>query len=107
MSKFRHTVTLLRAPVVTSTYGNQGRDWSLATETPSPASVQWANSSEDVSGENRVTTRMKLYLPHGTDLDPTDRVRYGGEVYRVDGDVETWAPRHVKALLLKVTQEVG
>ncbi len=112
MSKFRDTVTLLRAPVVTNPYGNSGRDWSLATATTVPANVQGPSGqglsgSEDVTDENRVTTRWRLYLPGGADLEATDRVRFGGDVYEVDGQVLARRERHVRALLLRVEQEVG
>ncbi len=106
MSKFRDTVTLLRAPVVTNPYGNSGRDWSVATAMTVPASVQWDRGSEDVADENRLTTRMKLFLPAGSDLAATDRVRYRGKDYEVDGDVAPWRT-YVFARLTRVTQEVG
>ncbi len=107
MSKFRDTVTLLRAPIVTNPYGNSGRDWSVATERTVAANVQGPSGGEDLAEGNRVTSRWRLFLPATADLAPTDRVRWKGEVYDVDGEVFARRGRHVKALLARVEQEVG
>ncbi len=107
MNKFRDTVTLLRAPIVTSAYGNSGRDWSIATETASPANVQGPSGGEDFGEGDRVTSRWRLFLPGGVNLEPTDRVRWNGEVYEIDGEVFARRDKHVKATLARVTQEVG
>ena len=104
-----HTVTLLRAPVVSGSYGSQVRNWGAATSTPNVAAfVQPQSSSEQVANEQRVVTRWRIFLDPWADLKAADRVQFDSETFEVNGDVETHRgpagqAHHLEALLLKVT----
>lgn len=102
------TVVRLRAGTVADGYGNPRRDWTTATEASFPADVQPTASSEDVVDQDRTVTRWRLFLGPYAELLATDRVRWDGAVYEVEGDVERWKRRgvlhHTEAVLIKVTQ---
>lgn len=100
---------MLRAPLVTGPYGGQARDWAAAQQhTLDGVTVQPLSSSEDSVDQTQTLTRWRLYRPGRADLLATDRVRWGGVEgdLEVDGDVERW-PSYTRAVLRKVTQEVG
>jgi head-tail adaptor len=94
------SVTILRAAPVADRYGSESsrqRDWSTATETAARAHVQPGTGQPGVSGEttgdrDRVTTSIRVWLPAGTDITATDRIRYDGDVYEVDGQPLKWKP---------------
>lgn len=103
-----HTVTVLRATTTEDDYGNPVRNWGSATQTTvAGCSVQPVQSMGMDPGEvtvNRQTTisRWRLYAPDGTDVQSTDRVRWDGDVYDVDGEPQRWdfpPLSHVTALL--------
>lgn len=82
------TVTLVWPP---------GRDWrgdplpGPGTEIPvEGCMVQPNGSSETTAGKDTVTSGLALWLPAGTPIDPTVRVRYGGAEYAVDGKPGRW-----------------
>ena len=79
-----HTVTLLRAPVGTDAYGNEGeRDWSAdPTRTDvTGCSVQPAGSDEYNVDRESVVQRFRAFLPGLPDVESTDRAEYAGDVY--------------------------
>lgn len=68
-------------------------------------SVQPLGGTEDTGAGDLVVTNLTLVCPPGTDITATDRVRWGGSVYAVDGPPEPWAdrlgrPSHVQAQLI-------
>lgn len=69
-------------------------------------SVQPASSSEQTDQRDTVTTSWRVFLPGGTDLAATDRVRWNGAEYEVIGEPDRWAPdgqdHHVQAQLRRV-----
>ncbi len=90
-----HTITRLRAPFKTDTYGNESseRDWDQATELPvAGCSVQGEPSSEFTRDRNSVTIRKEVYAPVDADLLSTDRVRWEDNTYDIDGEPQ--AERH-------------
>ena len=99
---------VLRAPLVARPYGGQTRDWAAAQSHDLAGTVQPLSSAEDTVNQDQTLTRWRLYRPGRADLLATDRVRWAGveSDLEVDGDVERW-PRHTRAVLRKVTQEVG
>lgn len=107
--KLPHYVDVVRAPLVSGSYGGTVRNWGAATTTSGvPAFVQPQTSSEQVADAQRVVTRWRIFLGPYADLEPTDRVVYGGDTFDVDGDVETHrgmsgGDHHLEALLMKVT----
>jgi len=84
----RHTIGVLRAPLVDDGRGNQARDWSAAVEKPS---YGWAidSGSTDVDTENREGAAIEYTLrgPYGADVLASDRVRLMGGLYVVEGSV--------------------
>jgi hypothetical protein len=99
-----HVVTVLRAPEGSDNpYGNQDRDWDAATEIQvTGCSVQPVQGDEVTVGRDTVVSRWRFYAPDGTDILASDRVRFEGDVYEVDGEVQRWdfpPLSHVTALL--------
>jgi hypothetical protein len=98
-----HVVTILRATTTEDPYGNPVRDWDAATQTQvTGCSVQPVQGDEVTVGRDTVVSRWRLYAPDGTDLLASDRVRFEGDVYEVDGEVQRWdfpPLSHVTALL--------
>ncbi|MFQ6194872.1 hypothetical protein [Streptomyces sp. NPDC000405] len=85
---FGETVTVLRA-------GATGRD-IYGNDLPGPAVEQLvrgcviapAGTPDEVTGgRDTVTEALTVYLPAGTDVRPTDRMRIRGEVFEVHGAV--------------------
>lgn len=84
-----HTITILRAGLVTDAYGNEGteRDWANATPTTVPGcSVQSEPSAEFTRDRDAVLIRKEVFAPPATDLTATDRVEHDGHTFDVDGD---------------------
>ena len=99
-------ITRVRAPLVSAGYGNQQRDWTAATSTTFV--VHWSAKAEQevVGDEARTVSRAKILGGPDLDLEPTDRVLFGGITYEVDGDVMLSFQRgqlhHVRAFLRRV-----
>lgn len=74
-------------------------------------SVQPGASAESTDRGELLVSGVTLYAPPGTDLAATDRVRWLGDVYEVDGTPDEWhdqggTPSHVQARL-KLVQGQG
>jgi hypothetical protein len=106
-------ITRLRAPLVSTGYGNQARDWTAATSTGfyvhwSSASGSSARGSVEVIGdEPHIVTRAKILGGPDLDLEATDRVTGpDGATYEVDGEVmpsyQRGALHHVRAFLRRI-----
>jgi hypothetical protein len=100
-------ITRLRAPLVSSGYGNQARDWTAATS--QLFLVHWSPTSvsEVVSDEPQTVNRIKLLGNPDLDLKATDRVvGPDGNTYEVDGEVMLSFRRgqlhHVRAYLRRI-----
>lgn len=92
---FTEPVTILRAEPVADRYGSQSsrqRDWSTATETETKAGVQPNVNSETTGDRDQLTTAIRVWLPAGTDITATDRLRYDGGTYEIDGKPMPWKP---------------
>lgn len=102
------TVTRLRGRT-RDRFGNwQGTD----TETDIPGcSVQPASAIESTDRGEMLVTSVTAYLPPGTDITATDRIRWLGSTYEVNGTPAAHAtragvPSHVVAEL-KLVQGQG
>lgn len=101
------TITRLRAPLVSSGYGNSTRDWPNATS--QTFYVHWSTQSttEVVGDEPQTVTRGKVFGGPDLDLLATDRVQFQGDTYEVDGEVMRSYQRgqlhHVRAFLRRIT----
>jgi hypothetical protein len=70
-------------------------------------SVQPRQSTEATDLRNTVTTGLVAFVPAGADIAATDRIRWNGTVYAVDGEPAAWddlngAPDHVEVALRRV-----
>lgn len=85
------TVTIVRPTTAPGpdVYGNDVPGSPVETEVPGCA-VAPAGTSEDAQGRDQVSTGLSVWLPHGTDISATDRVRVRGQLYEVSGTPETW-----------------
>lgn len=91
------TVTRLRGRL-RDNFGNlQGSDEEL--DIPG-CSFQPLGGTEQTDRGEAVQSNAALYLPDGSDLTATDRVRYGSSVYAVNGPPSVWPGSHVQALLV-------
>lgn len=83
---FPHTITILRAEAA-DRYGNSG---GVAETAEDGWSVQPLLGEEIVADRDTVTTRKRATRDRASGLRSTDRVRFAGNVYEVDGDVQFW-----------------
>lgn len=100
-------VTVLRATATEDDYGNPVRDWTTAAVVEvRGCSLQPLTGAEVTIGRDTVVPRWRLWAPAGTDLLASDRVRYDGVAYEVDGEPQRWdfpPLSHVEALLRKAS----
>jgi hypothetical protein len=107
--RFRDEVTRIRAGVLPSPDGgDSGEDWSegAVSEQDYPADFQPLSTTEDVVLQQRTESTHRVFLPAGADVLVTDRIRYGGVDYKVDGEPERWKLRgvdhHVEVFVFRV-----
>lgn len=101
-----HTATIVR-PVGYDQHGDPLPGDPTET-TVTGSSMQPAGSAEDTDGRDTVNSRWTWFAPPGTDLRATDRVRWRGHMYEVDGDPQPWdddrgRPHHLEVQLRRVT----
>lgn len=78
----------LRAGQILDSYGDPTESWETPNETLLPrALVQHDSSTEtELAKSDEVETEWVLFSPGALDIVPTDRIRVGDRVWRVDGD---------------------
>lgn len=101
-----HTITVVRPP-------QRGRNGDPVPGTGSETDVDGCSiqprTSDELTGQrNTVITGLIAYIPAGADIRPTDRIRWRGDLYAVDGDPTVWddlagTQDHVEVLLRRVT----
>lgn len=111
--RFRDTITRLRAPDVTGPDGATiPGDWTSVTDgqllkVDYPAEFQPLGSTEDIVAQQRTDSTHKVFLPEYADVKSTDRIRFFGVDYQVDGEPEVWRRsgrnHHLEVLLFRVT----
>lgn len=85
------TVTIVRPGAATrDSYGNDVPGAATEIDVPGCA-VAPRTSSEDVTARDQVIEGLTIWMPAGTDVRPTDRVRRRGVLYDVEGDVGEWS----------------
>ena len=88
------TVVVLTGATVAGPYSDATTriDWTTPAETPVAGVLcEPRPSSEPVQdARNAVTSGFTLYLPAGTVVDSTQRVRVRGVDYEVLGDAQDW-----------------
>jgi hypothetical protein len=107
--KLRDRVSILSAgDLAEDSHGNPVVDWENAAVKVEPAEVVPVSSSENLSAQDTVTTRWRVFLLPMTAADSSSRILWRGLTYEVDGDVELHTdsrsrPHHREALLLRVS----
>lgn len=105
------TVTRLRAPTTTGPDGAPLQNWKAAEASwnkvdYSGGSFQPLGSTEDVAAQQRTESTHKWFAPADADVLPTDRVRFAGNDYQVDGQPELWringTDHHLEVLCFRV-----
>ena len=109
---YGETITRLRATASTDRFGAAARDWSAPAELAIGSVQVQSVSSQDPTEVGRApgVVRVRVISRPGTDLDllRSDRVRWGGVVWLVDGDVarhkrpSTGVLHHAEAVLRRV-----
>jgi hypothetical protein len=88
------TITRQRATATVNVYSGQSDalNWSSpSTLTVSGVLVAPAGTTEPLEvGRSEVDTDLTLYLPHGADVRPLDRVVVRGVTYDVQGERGDW-----------------
>lgn len=82
------TVEVLAGSSTTDRYHNTVTDWTTPTATAVAGCRMVPVPGDEVL--DRVTRRWVLYAPLGTALTAASRIRYGGVVYDVTGEVRRW-----------------
>lgn len=106
------TITRIRAPMATDSYNNPVRDWGNAVETPltgwrvQPVQGSRRNVADTIPRDG-LEKRRRAFGPPGVDLLPTDRVRWKGVVWVIDGDVDAWGSptgqlAHTEVMLVRM-----
>lgn len=96
MIQFEEQITVLRPAAATNSRGDLVVDHGDPTEIPGPAwGVHIQPLSQNESHDQRRSTAVtaaRLYTAAGVDLDVlhTDRIRWNGDTWFVDGDVARW-----------------
>uniref|UniRef100_UPI0026F45B7A hypothetical protein n=1 Tax=Nocardiopsis sp. YSL2 TaxID=2939492 RepID=UPI0026F45B7A len=99
------TVTVLR-PVGTDRHGDPLPGDPAETDSPG-WDIQPASTSEDTEGGDTVEEEWTAIGPPGADVRATDRVRWRGLEYQVEGRPEPWPdergqPHHIEMQLRRV-----
>lgn len=85
------SVDRLRGTETTDEYHNTVIDWDTPTAaTITGCSVQPGGGFQVDDAREAITTLYIVWAPEGSDVLDTDRIRYAGTVYDIDGSVERW-----------------
>lgn len=107
------TVTRLRAPTITGPDGVPIINWDSAEAGWSKVdytgcSFQPMTSTEDVVAQQRTESTHRVFMPAAADVLATDRLRFDGLDYQVEGDPEKWRIRgHEHHLEVRVFRVAG
>ena len=108
--RYRDFVTVVRAPVTTGPDGAESIDWTVPdselTTVEYDGEFQPISSAEDIVGQERVQSTHKAFLPADADVAATDRLRFLGADYWVDGAPEAHRhrgrPHHIEVFCFAV-----
>lgn len=104
---FYDTVTVVRPGGSPSPDGGDPiPNWATATTIDYLGEMQPLNTSEDVVGQQRTESTHLAFLPPNADIKPTDRVRFQGLDYEVEG-IERWrafdTDHHIEVRCFRIT----
>lgn len=106
------TVTRLRAPLVND-QGTRVRDWSDESKLDqlpiAGCSVSPFSAIENTAGGDTETTTYEVHAPTNADVVDTDRIRWNGADYEVDGMPALWSTptRSRSHLSFRIVRQVG
>lgn len=106
--QFRDQVDVLNAAdLPVDGHNNPVPDWDQVVGVREPAIVQPVSSTENITAEQVVISRWRAFLLPLTTATATSRLRWRGDVYEVDGDVQLFPdlrgrPHHREAFLRRV-----
>ncbi|WP_425836958.1 hypothetical protein [Microbacterium sp. PA5] len=84
----RHSIVVVRAPLVDDGRGNETRDWVNATETTLHGwAVDAGSTIEDETNRDGSAVEYTIRGPYTADVVATDRVRLLGGLFQVTGGV--------------------
>lgn len=84
----RHTIEILRAPLIADDRGNEDRDWENQTITESHGwAVDAGATTEDIANRDGSSIEYTLRGPYAADVLSSDRVRLAGDVFLINGAV--------------------
>lgn len=85
-------VVIERPTWKTDPRNNKIADWDdlESSTTVDRCSVQPGPTEENLDRRDGVLIQWTAYLPAGTDVEATDRVRYQGVPYSIDGEPARW-----------------
>lgn len=85
------TITVVRPGSVVGTdgYGNDVRGADVETDVAGCVVAPRA-STENVEARDQIVEGLTVWLPAGTDVRATDKIRRGGVLYEIDGAPGAW-----------------
>lgn len=88
----RKTITIQRAPRMTSTYGDNVPNWSgtLVQTVVTGCDVQPGTTQEYLIGRDNVLVAWTVFAPRNVDVTEFDRVLFNGRTYEVYGHPAQW-----------------
>lgn len=90
------TVTRVRYADERDAFGDLAANVApLETDIPG-CSVQPRSGSERTDQRDTVVTLLTAFLPPGSDVIPTDQLRYRGDLYEIDTRPESWIDLHAR-----------
>lgn len=107
--KPRTTVDLLEPRTEVDEYTQEPSvDWDTApiVHVGVPAAVEPLTSTEDVLTAATLVGRSRCYLPAGTRVEAWWRVRWLGDDYLIEGDVEKWIGMRGEAYQVLILKKV-
>lgn len=106
----RTTVDLLQPATKVDEYDQTTTaDWTVPPTVHAgvPAAVEPLTSTEAVLTAETIVSRLRVYLPGDTVVEASWRIRWRGDDYLIDGDVEPWGNlrgvSYLHCLIKKVT----
>jgi hypothetical protein len=105
---FANDIIGILTGVTVTDHGNTIVDWTSPTAvTQTGCRVQPLPGSEQLLGRDEVVTRWRLLAPADAPLTSTNRIRWAGVDYEIDGSVQaqnspTGSLAHLEALLKRV-----
>jgi hypothetical protein len=107
--RFRDSGDIINpADLVKDSHGNADSDWESAAGVREPMRVEPLETAEYTNGLDVAMSRWTATLLPGTVAKKESLVRWHGDVYQIDGDVQiaydgSGRPHHAECLLLKVS----